>query len=150
MGELEFVFEARVEVSAGQELGAGPRGLRRIVPITGGTFEGPRLSGVIMPGGSDWQVIRPDGVAELEARYTLRVADGTLISVVNRALRHGPPEVMARLRRGETVDPESYYLRTTPTFVAPEGPHDWLCRSIFVGTGARHPAEVRIRVFRVP
>lgn len=145
----EFAFELRATVDTPQEVGNTPAGRRRFIPITGGVFEGPRLKGTVLPGGADAQIIRPDGVTDLVARYTLRIDDGTLIYVVNRGLRHGPTEVMQRLMRGETVDPAQYYFRTTPAFEVAAGPHDWLNRSIFVGTGARHAAEVHVRYFRV-
>ncbi len=145
----EYAFELRATVDTPQEVGDTPAGRRRFIPITGGTFEGPKLKGTILPGGADAQVIRNDGVTDLVARYTLKVDDGTLIYVVNRGLRHGPPEVMQRLMRGESVDPAAYYFRTTPVFEVAAGPHDWLNRSVFVGTGARHAAEVQIRYFRV-
>jgi len=145
----EFAFELRATVDAVQEVGDTPAGKRRFIPITGGAFEGPKLKGVVLPGGADAQVIRLDGVTDLVARYTLKVDDGTLIYVVNRGLRYGPPEIMQRVGRGEPVDPTLYYFRTTPAFEVQAGPHDWLNRSIFVGTGARHAAEVHIRYFRV-
>ncbi len=112
----EYAFELRATVDTPQEVGDTPAGRRRFIPITGGTFEGPKLKGTILPGGADAQVIRNDGVTDLVARYTLKVDDGTLIYVVNRGLRHGPPEVMQRLMRGESVDPAAYYFRTTPVF----------------------------------
>ncbi len=145
----EFAFELRATVAVPQEVGATPYGKRRFIPITGGTFEGPALKGVVMAGGADAQIVRGDGVTDLVARYTLRADDGTLIYVVNRGLRHGPAEVMARVARGEAVDPTSYYFRTTPHFEVADGPHDWLNRSVFVGTGARYAAEVHVRYFRV-
>ena len=145
----EFAFEVRVAVGTPLVIGQTQAGERRIVPITGGTFNGPRLSGEILPGGADWQVISPDGVTEVEARYTLRERDGTSIYVVNRGLRHGPADVMRRLARGEDVDPALYYFRTTPTFEVADGPHAWLRRAIFVGIGARRPSEVLIRYFQV-
>jgi hypothetical protein len=147
--DLEFVFEARIRLAPALELGAAQHGRRRVIPIVGGTVTGPRLSGTIRPGGADWQLIRADGVAEIEARYTIEAADGTLIAVVNRGRRHGPPEVMERLLRGAMVDPASYYFRTAPVFEAPSGPHDWLNRSLFLGHGTRLPEAVLIRVFAV-
>lgn len=147
--QTEFAFELRAGVETPQEVGETPAGRRRFIPISGGSFEGPRLRGIVMPGGADAQVIRPDGVTDLVARYTLKADDGTLIYVVNRGLRHGPPEVMARVAKGESVDPALYYFRTTPVFEVSAGPHDWLNRSIFVGTGARYAAEVHVRYFRV-
>jgi hypothetical protein len=144
---LDFVFELSVDVGAPVELGEVPAGRRRFVPVTGGVFAGPRLSGRVMPGGGDWQVIRPDGVAELEARYMLEAADGARIGVVSRGLRHGPEKIMQRLAAGETVDPALYYFRTAFRFTPPSGRHDWLGRSIFVGLGERRVALVVLRVF---
>lgn len=145
----EFAFEMRATVDTPQEVGETPAGRRRFIPITGGTFEGPKLKGVVLAGGADAQVIRSDGVSDLVARYTLKVDDGSLIYVVNRGLRHSSQEIMQKLMRGEVVDPASYYFRTTPSFEVTPGRHDWLNRSIFVGIGARYPAEVHLRFFRV-
>jgi len=145
----ELVLEARVTVATPMEFGSTPYGRRRVIPITGGTFSGPRLNGVVVPGGADWQVIRADGVTELTALYELKTDDGTLIHVSNKGLRHGPDAVMQRLARGEAVDPASYYFRTVPVFEAPTGAYEWLNRSVFVGTGARYASEVHVRVFQV-
>lgn len=144
---LDFVFELRVAVGAATELGALPAGRRRFIPITGGEILGPRLNGRVLPGGGDWQLIRPDGVAELEARYMLEAADGTSIGVANRGLRHGPEDVMRRLAAGEAVDPVAYYFRSAFRFEPPPGPHEWLGRSVFLGVGERQPALVLLRVY---
>lgn len=146
---LDLAFEARITVGAPLEVGDTLRGRRRVIPITGGKFEGPRIRGRVLPGGSDWQFVRPDGLAELEARYVLEADDGTLITVFNRALRHGPEEVMNRLAAGEQVEPGSYYFRTSFIFDAPEGIHDWLNRSIFIGAAERYPDCVVIRALAV-
>lgn len=145
--ELEFVGRVEVAVAPPQMIGPGPAGERRIVPILGGTVSGPRLTGEILPGGADWQVIRPDGVTEIEARYVLRLADGALVHVVNRGLRDAAPEDMARLLRGEPVPPERVYFRTTPVFETAAPAHQWLHRRIFLGFGERQPAAVIIRIF---
>jgi hypothetical protein len=145
----DFVSRFSVAVGAPVEIGAAPGGLRRIVPILGGTAEGPGLSGEILPGGADFQLIRPDGVAEIEARYTLRTPDGALVYVVNRGLRHAAPEDMARLLRGEPVPPERVYFRTAPVFETAEPTLAWLQRRLFVALGERLPAEVRLEVFAV-
>jgi hypothetical protein len=144
---LEYAFTAFVSIGTPLELGATAAGRRRIIPITGGHVEGPRLTGVVLPGGADWQVVLPDGTAQLVARYTLQAADGTLISVVNRGVRTGPPDVLAQLAAGAAVDPALYYFRATPAFEVAPGPHDWLARSMFVATGERAPQQVAIRVF---
>lgn len=146
---LEFVCTAFVTIGAPLEVGPIGSGRRRIIPITGGHVAGPRLSGRVLPGGADWQVVLPDGTAQLIARYTLQADDGTLISVVNRGVRRGPPDVLARLAAGEAVDPAHYYFRATPGFEVAPGPHDWLARSVFVATGERAPDHVVIRVFEV-
>ena len=146
---LEFAFELQVTVALPMELGPTAGGRRRVIPITGGTFQGPRLSGRIVPGGADWQVVREDGMAELTARYTIEAADGTLIGVLNRGIRRGPPEVLRKLAAGEPVDPSSYYFRTAFQFEPPDGPHAWLSQSIFVGAGERRAAAVLIRVFEL-
>jgi hypothetical protein len=147
---LEPAFDITVTIGPAQEVGETAQGRRRIIPITGGRFEGPNLSGIVVPGGADWQLVRPDGVAEIEARYTLQTHDGVLIYITNTGLRHGPPEVMRRLASGEPVKPAEYYFRTVPIFELKTGtPYDWLTRALFVATGSRYPDRVVISVWRV-
>jgi hypothetical protein len=145
----EFTFEVRATLAPALEVGETPYGRRRVIPITGGTFEGPRVKGTVVPGGADWQVIRPDGVAELMALYEVRTDDGVLVHVASKGIRHGPAEVVAALARGEDVDPALYYFRTHVALEAPAGDYAWLNDSIYVGTGARFADAVRIRVHRV-
>jgi hypothetical protein len=132
-----------------RDLGATPRGRRRIVPILGGAVRGPRLEGEVLPGGADWQYVRSDGVVELVARYSILTGDGVEIAVVNRGLRRAPPDVMERMARGEAVDPALVYCRTTPQFEAPPGPYEWLNRSLFVASADRIPDRIRVAVFEV-
>src|SRR6476469_5213570 len=107
----------RVRVSSPQNIGTVPDGTRRTVPLNGGRFDGPRLRGSVLPQGSaDWLLLRADGVLELDLRATLRTDDGALISMRSFGLRHGPPDVIAAISRGEAVDPTAYYFRTTPRF----------------------------------
>ena len=146
---LVFAFEARVEVGPPLEVGQLPRGLRRIVPILRGTFEGPGIKGRVMPGGADWQIIGTDGFSELDTRYTLETDKGQVIYVQNAGVRHAPPEVMQRLLRGETVDPKLVYFRTVPKFETSAPDLQWLTKNVFVGTGERYPNEVVIRFWRV-
>jgi len=147
--DLVFAFEARVQVGPPLEVGAAVRGTRRIVPILGGSFEGPELKGRVLPGGADWQIIQADGFSELDTRYTLEAESGDLIYVQNRGIRHAPPAVITRLLAGEPVDPSQVYFRTTPTFET-AAPHlQWLTRSVFVGTGQRQPLAVTIQFWRV-
>jgi hypothetical protein len=146
---LEFIFDAHVTVGEPLDLGDVGKGRRRIVPITGGDFSGPQLRGVVPPGGADWQVLRDDGVAELEARYTLRADDGALIYVHNHALRHGPPEVMAALAAGRPAAPGSYYFRGAAFFETSSAHHAWITKHIIVCTGQREPARVMLQFYKV-
>ncbi len=131
------------------DLGDTPAGRRRIIAVTGGSFVGERIRGRILPGGGDWQLIRADSVAALDARYTLETDDGALIYVENRGYRHGPADVIARLAAGESVDPGSYYMRTTPWFETSDARYAWLNRIVCVASGARRAAEVELQVFEV-
>lgn len=147
--ELEFVCEVQARVAAPVLVGPTPAGLRRVVDILEGSFDGPLLRGAILPGGADWQIVRPDGVVELHARYLLRTHDGVLVQVNNRGLRHGPEEVLRRIAEGGHADPGEYYFRTTPVFEAPSGPYEWLNRNIFVATAVRASLGVTVRIFRI-
>jgi hypothetical protein len=146
---LEFVFAAAVSVGEPLELGDIGKGGRRVVPITGGNFSGPQIRGDVVPGGADWQVLRSDGVAELEARYTLRTDDGALICVRNHALRHGPADVMAALAAGRVVAPEAYYFRGATFFETSASRYAWLARHIIVCAGHRAPASVNLKFYTV-
>ena len=127
-----------VNVMPPQDIGAVPYGTRRTVPISGGTFEGQRLRGIVLPGGStDWTLLRADGVLELDLRVTLKAHDGALISMKSFGLRHGPPDVIAAIGRGETVDPATYYFRTTLRFQTAAPAYAFLNRMIAVGVGDR-------------
>ncbi len=147
--KLEFIFAARVTVDRPQDLGDIAKGARRIVPIAGGDFSGPDMRGEVLPGGADWQILRGDGVAELEARYTLRTDDGVLIYVRNHALRHGPAEVLAALAAGRTVAPDSYYFRGATFFETSARRYAWLTRHIVVCTGHREPAQVNLKFYKM-
>jgi hypothetical protein len=149
MLELAPLMQIRVTLEPIRDLGDTPLGRRRIIGITGGSFSGARLSGRVLPGGADWQLIRADGVAFLDARYTLETADGALIYVSNRGYRHGPAEVVARLARGEDVDPALYYMRTTPWFETAAPAYAWLNRIVCAGTGARRADRVELDFFEV-
>jgi hypothetical protein len=149
MIETEFLCKIEVALEPVRDLGETPLGRRRIIGIAGGKFAGPRLSGRILPGGADWQVIRADGVACLDARYTLETNDGALIYVNNRGYRHGPREVIERLARGEDVDPALYYMRATPWFETSAPAYVWLNRAICVATGARRAAAVELDFYEI-
>ena len=147
--QLAFLFEAQVHVAAPIEMGPGPNGAHRVIPITGGIVTGPRINGIVLPGGADWQWIRPDGAAEIEARYIIETNDGARINVVNRGLRHGPPAVLQRLAAGLPVDRAEYSFRTTPVCQTAAPRYEWLTKSVFVATGERHPNHVLIQFWEV-
>jgi hypothetical protein len=138
----------QVELDEILHLGPTPYGDRRVIHITGGRVEG-RLSGRIIPGGADWQIVRPDGVADLEARYTLETEAGERVLVRSEGLRHGPPDVIAALARGEAVEPSRYYFRTAMRFETSAPALAFLNRLIAIGRGAREPRLVRLDVFEV-
>ena len=149
MIETEFLCKVEVSLEPIRDLGETPLGRRRIINITGGKFAGPKLSGRILPGGADWQLIRADGVAYLDARYTLETSDGALIYVNNKGYRHGPKEVIERMAKGEDVDPALYYMRATPWFETSAPKYAWLNRAICVASGARRPAGVELDFYEV-
>ena len=123
-----------------QTIGAVPLGTRRIAPLSGGTFDGPRLRGTVLPGGSaDWLLLRSDGVLEMDLRVTLRTDDGALISMRSFGLRHGPPEVIAAIARGDLVDPSTYYFRTAPRFETGHPAYAYLNRIVAIASGDRRP-----------
>lgn len=135
-----LLMTLHVDVAAPQNVGAVPDGIRRIVPIRGGAFEGPRLRGTVLAGGSaDWLRLRSDDVLELDLRVTLQTDDGALISMRSFGMRYGPPEVIAALGRGEPADPERYYFRTTPRFQTAHPTYAFLNRLLAVASGDRRP-----------
>ncbi len=138
--QSRLLMTLEVVVAGPQKIGAVPHGTRVTAPIAGGHFEGPRLRGKVLPGGGDWTLLRGDGVLELDLRVTLETDDGALIHLASFGLRHGPPEVLAALGRGETVDPATYYFRTTPRFETAHPKYVFLNRLLAVSTGDRRPA----------
>jgi hypothetical protein len=145
----ELLFTATIAVDPMIDLGPSALGDRRLVPIVSGAFAGPRMKGEILSGGIDWQLLRADKVARIEAHYVLKTDDEVLIRVINRGFRYGPPEVMQRLAAGDPVDPAEYYFRAAPTFDAPSGRYDFLNRALFVSTGERYPDRVVLHFFEI-
>jgi len=131
------LMRVEVVVPPPQKLGAVPHGTRVIAPIAGGSFEGPRLRGKVLPGGGDWTILRSDGVLELDLRITLETDDGALIGMSSFGLRHGPADVLAALSRGEPVDPSKYYFRTAPRFETSAPQYAFLNRVIAIASGDR-------------
>jgi Protein of unknown function (DUF3237) len=149
---LELIAELSVTVSqaidAGEVRGPLTRGRRRIIPITGGTVRG-KLQGKVLPGGADFQVVVSDTTAILDARYMLELDNGARVFVQNNAVRRASAEDVAKLIRGEPVDPNRVYFRCVPTFEVSDPELYWLTESVFVGTGARSPDAVEIAFYRV-
>ena len=135
---VKFIYEALVDIAPTEDLGDGPYGHRRIVPITGGTFEGPSIRGTVLAGGADRQLVRADGVLELDAVYEMRTDDGAVLGVQNRVII-------------DQSQPDAPYTRSHITIAAPTGPYSWLSRRIIIGTLqplTDRPA-VRIRAYQV-
>ncbi|MFO1504435.1 MAG: DUF3237 family protein [Steroidobacteraceae bacterium] len=142
---LSFAFRIVLEFDAGPRLRFEPAhraGRRGHVPVKGGQISGPRLQGRVVPlSGGDWPLFWPGGLVDFEAHYQLEAADGTPIYIHNRGIAWSSPQVLARLEAGQSVAPHETYCRITPRFEVPDGPHEWLGRTLFVGTGERRGAR---------
>lgn len=151
MIQFRALFEITAEVAEPQVVPNSSYGQRRFNPCISGTFKGERLSGEMMPGGSDCKLLRDDGVEDLDVRVTLKAddEDGTLIFMKGTGIRHGPPDVMARLAQGEEVDPSLYYFRESIRFEAPPGKYEWLNKVLAIATGRRGPSTVIMDVYEV-
>lgn len=143
------LFTITLKVPKIQNLGKTPLGERRVAVVAGGSFEGPKLSGTVEEGGSDWILVRPDGALQLDVRLTLKTHDGQLIGMTYRGFRHGPAAVIDRLNRGEKVDPSEYYFRIAPFFETSSEKYGWLNRIVAVGLGHRLPEGPVYRIFEV-
>ena len=143
------LFIMRLDVRPLQIVGATPGGFRRVGVVPGGIFEGERLSGVVLEGASDWQTVRNDGVTTLNVRLVLKTNDDALIGMTYRGFRHGPAEVIARLEKGEVVDPAGYYFRINSFFETAAAKYDWLNRIVAVGIGHRRADGPIYSIFEV-
>jgi Protein of unknown function (DUF3237) len=148
MIELLPVAEFKVRVDKPIEIGETRLGRRRIIPILGGEASG-RISGRILAVGADFQQIASDNCATLHGRYVIETPEGSRIYVENTGLRRGSPEAMARLSRGEEVDPALIYFRTAPVFETSDESYRWLMQHLFVATGRRHPDLVELSIYQV-
>jgi hypothetical protein len=137
--DLRLLMTLQVAVVGVQQVGLVPCGTRVTAPIGKGDFEGPRMRGKVLPGGCDWTLLRGDGVLELDLRLTLETDDGALVHMTSFGVRHGPPEIIAALARGESVDPSAYYFRTTPRFETGHPKYTFLNRLVAISTGNRLP-----------
>jgi hypothetical protein len=143
------IFRVHADLGEIVDAGTTPYGGRRVIEILRGTVEGPRLKGRILSGGSDWQIIRSDAVADIQARYVIESDSGARVLVRSDGLRHGPADVLARIARGDAVDPSLYYFRTIMRFEAADPALQWLNRIIGVARGARERLAVKLEVYEL-
>jgi|SRR5882757_3038011 len=142
------LFIMHLDVLPYQIIGGPDGAFRRVGVVPGGIFEGERLSGKVLPGGSDWQTVRSDGSTLLDVRLVLETTDGALIGMNYKGIRRGPAEVMERINKGEDVDPATYYFRTHPVFETASS-HSWINGILAIGAGSRTPAGVVYSLFEV-
>jgi hypothetical protein len=144
-----YVFTITANIGAVTSAGEIGHGERRIIPVTGGEVRGENINGKVCGFGADFQIIRPNQLIELEAKYAVETDDGAVIYVENRGIRFGPVELLQRLKRGEPVDPKLIYFRTVPRFETGSEKYRWLMQSLFVGSAARHADRVVVDVHQV-
>lgn len=130
--KLTHVFSIFADIATPRNAGPSPLGARLHIPITGGRVDGPKLKGRVLPGGSDWPVIMPDGNSQIDAHYSIELDDGTLIYVHNKGMRISSQDALSRVREGEELPSEEFYMFAAPVFDAPNGVHQWLRERIFV------------------
>jgi hypothetical protein len=147
MIEFEYLCDLAVDVGEIVTMGPGPLGERRIVAILGGKFEGPLMRGTVLPGGNDWQIVRDDGVLDVDARYALREERGGAIRVVSQGYRHGPPDVLAALGRGEEVDSSKYFFRSVLRFETGAPELAFLNKTIAIAKAQRKARQVLLTAY---
>jgi hypothetical protein len=147
--QTKYVFSLAIKVGPPIVAGDLGHGVRRVIPILGGEIRGQGMKGTIFPVGADFQVIRPNGLTELEAKYAFEMDDGAIVYIENIGIRFGQKELLDRIARGEEVDPRLIYFRSVPKFETGAEQYRWLVHNLFVGVGARHPDRVEIDVHQV-
>jgi len=147
--QTRYVFTITAQIGSVTSAGDIGSGVRRIIPITGGVVKGQDVNGKVCAFGADFQIIRPNELIELEAKYAFVTDDGAVIYVENRGIRFGPVELLRKLKRGEPVDPKLIYFRTVPKFETGSVKYRWLMESLFVGSAARHADRVVVDVHQV-
>jgi hypothetical protein len=147
--QTKYVFSLAIKVGAPIVAGDIGHGVRRVIPILGGEVFGDGIKGTIFPVGADFQVIRPNGFTELEAKYAFELDDGAIVYIENIGIRFGPKELLDRIAKGEIVDPARIYFRSVPKFETGSEKYRWLMENLFIGVGARHPDRVEIDVHQV-
>ena len=147
--ETKYVFTITAKIAEVTTAGDIGSGVRRIIPIVGGEVKGEGVNGKVLPFGADFQIIRPNELIELEAKYAFETDDGAVVYVENKGMRFGPVELLQKLKRGELVDPKLIYFRTVPRFETGHEKYRWLMEKIFIGSAARHADRVVIDVHQV-
>ena len=147
--QLEFLYHLSAELGPPVAIGDTPHGHRLIVPVLSGQFEGPRLSGKLLPGSGDWLLIRPDGITELDVRATLETNDGALIYCAYRGLATNVPTVMPRWAQGEEISPDEYSITATPSFETSAAQYRWLHESVAIAKITLVRGGVSYEVFTV-
>ena len=147
--ETRYVFTITARIGDVTSAGDIGYGVRRIIPITGGEVKGGGVNGKVLPFGADFQIIRPNELIELEAKYAFETDDGAVVYVENKGIRFGPVELLQRLKRGEPVDPALIYCRTVPKFETGSEKYRWLMEHLFIGSAARHADRVVVDVHQV-
>src|SRR6267143_4024772 len=147
--QSKYVFSLAIKVGAPIVAGDPGYGVRRIIPILGGEVRGEGIKGTIFPYGADFQIIRPKGLTELEAKYAFEMDDGAIVYIENIGIRFGPKQLLDRIAKGEIVDPAVIYFRSVPKFETGAEKYRWLMENLFVGVGARYPDRVAIDVHQV-
>ena len=147
--QTKYVFSLAIKVGAPIVAGDIGHGIRRVIPILGGEVFGDGIKGTIFPVGADFQVIRPNGFTELEAKYAFEMDDGAIVYIENNGIRFGPKELLDRIAKGEIVDPTRIYFRSVPKFETGAEKYRWLTENLFIGVGARYPDRVELYVHQV-
>ena len=147
--ETKYIFTITARIGPVTSAGDIGRGVRRIIPIIGGEVRGPKVNGKLLAFGADFQIIRPNELIDLEAKYAFETDDGATVYVENRGIRFGPVELLQKLKRGEEVDPKLIYFRTVPKFETGHEKYRWLMEHIFVASAARQVDRVVIDVHMV-
>jgi hypothetical protein len=147
--QTKYVFTITARIGGVTTAGETGHGVRRIIPIIGGTVKGEGINGTVCQFGADFQIIRPNELIELEAKYAFETDDGATVYVENKGLRFGPIDLLQKLKRGEPVDPKLIYFRTVPKFETGHEKYRWLMESLFIGSAARHADRVVIDVHQV-
>jgi hypothetical protein len=145
----KYVFSLAIKIGTPIVAGDFGQGVRRVIPVLGGEVRGEGMRGTIFPCGADFQIIRPNGFTELEAKYAFELDDGAIVYIENIGIRFGPKPLLDRIAQGEIVDPAQIYFRSVPKFETGAAKYRWLMENLFVGVGARHPDRVEIDVHQV-